>query len=51
MGDVRNQNDVKLLRLSWIFDINFPATFALLKERSYLDTIISSLPEQKKCIS
>ena len=42
--DARNQNDVKLLRLSWIFDINFPATFALLKERGYLDTILSSLP-------
>ena len=44
IGDARNRNDVKLLRLSWIFDINFPATFALLKERRYLDTILSSLP-------
>ena len=44
IGDVRNQNDVKLLRLSWIFDINFPATFTLLKERRYLDTILSSMP-------
>jgi len=43
IGDVRNQNDVKLLRLSWIFDINFPATFLILKEHKYLNTIISSM--------
>ncbi len=48
MGDVKNLNDVKLLRLSWIFDINFPATFAILKEHKYLSTIISSMPEAKE---
>ena len=48
IADARNQNDVKLLRLSWIFDINFPATFALLKERGYLDTILSSMPETEE---
>ncbi len=41
--EVRNQNDVKLLRLSWIFDINFPATFLVLKEHKYLDIIMSSM--------
>ncbi len=30
--DVKNLNDLKLLRLSWIFDINFQATFSILKE-------------------
>ncbi len=44
LADARNQNDVKLLRLSWIFDINFPVTFALLKERGYIGTILSSMP-------
>ncbi|MCQ1536740.1 HD domain-containing protein [Methanosarcina sp. KYL-1] len=42
--DVLNQNDVKLLRLSWVFDINFPETFALLRKHRYLEIIISSLP-------
>jgi hypothetical protein len=46
LADARNQNDVKLLRLSWIFDINFPATLALLKQRDYLDTILSSMKEE-----
>lgn len=43
--DVRNRNDVKLLRLSWVFDINFPKTFVLFKEKSYLEIIMSSLPK------
>ena len=46
--DMKNRNDVKLLRLSWIFDINFPATFSLLKDYGYLETIMSSLPEIKE---
>jgi HD superfamily phosphohydrolase YqeK len=48
IGDMKNRNDVKLLRLSWIFDINFPETFSLLKEYGYLETIMSSLPETKE---
>jgi hypothetical protein len=48
LADARNQNDIKLLRLSWIFDINFPATLALLKERGYLDKILTSIPETEE---
>jgi HD superfamily phosphohydrolase YqeK len=48
LADARNQNDIKLLRLSWIFDINFPATFSLLKEHGYLDTILSSMRETEE---
>lgn len=46
--DMKNRNDVKLLRLSWVFDINFPATFSLLKEYGYLEKIMSSLPDIKE---
>ncbi|MDQ1276135.1 MAG: hypothetical protein QG610_1710 [Euryarchaeota archaeon] len=48
ISDMKNRNDVKLLRLSWIFDINFPATFSLLKEYGYLEKIMSSLPDIKE---
>ncbi len=48
LADARNQNDIKLLRLSWIFDISFPATFAFLKEHGYLDTILSSMSETEE---
>lgn len=43
--DVKNINDLKLLRLSWVYDLNFPASFAILKECKYLNTVISSLVE------
>ncbi|MFY1110156.1 MAG: HD domain-containing protein [Methanosarcinaceae archaeon] len=46
--DVKNRNDVKLLRLSWVFDINFPETFSLLKETRYLEIIMSSLPKTEE---
>ncbi len=46
--DVKNINDLKLLRLSWVFDINFQATFSILKRRKYLGTIISSMPEAEE---
>jgi UTP:GlnB (protein PII) uridylyltransferase len=48
LADASNQNDLKLLRLSWIFDINFPATLSLLKERGYLNTILASIPETEE---
>lgn len=45
LTDTKNLNDIKFLRLSWIFDINFPAAFSLLRERGYLKTILYSIPE------
>jgi hypothetical protein len=45
IGDVKNLNDLRILRLSWVFDINFPATFSLLKKHKYLNMIISSMPD------
>lgn len=48
MKDVKNLNDIKLLRLSWIFDIYFPMTFSILKKQRYLDTIISSIHDAEE---
>ncbi len=48
--DVKNLNDMRLLRLSWIFDINFLVTFSFLIRRKYLDTIISSMPEAEEIL-
>jgi hypothetical protein len=45
IGDVKNLNDLRFLRLSWVFDINFPTTFSLLKGHKYLNMIISSMPD------
>jgi hypothetical protein len=48
MEDVKNQNDMKLLRMSWVFDLNLPSVFSILKTQGYLNKILSSLPETKE---
>jgi len=48
LADAKNRNDIKLLRLSWIFDISFPAAFSLLRERGYLETILYSMSETEE---
>lgn len=48
LKDVKNLNDLKLLRLSWVYDLNFPASFAILNEHKYLNTVISSLAESER---
>jgi hypothetical protein len=41
-------NDFKLLQLSWVFDLNFPASFRLVLDRGYIDGLSMTLPEDKK---
>lgn len=40
-------NDYHLLRLAWIFDINFGATFRLLLKKDYASVILSKLPSSE----
>jgi len=42
--NVRNLNDFKLLQVGWVFDINFPPTLNLLRERRYLEILQQALP-------
>jgi hypothetical protein len=46
--DVKNVNDLKLLRLSLIYDLNFPTSFTIIKKHKYLDTIISSMAKSEE---
>jgi len=41
---LRNWNDMKLLQLSWVYDINFAATLKRIRENKYLETVIDFLP-------
>lgn len=41
---LKTLNDFKLLQLSWVFDLNFAASFRLLKERDYIGNIAATLP-------
>jgi hypothetical protein len=44
-ANVKTCNDMRLARLSWIFDINFPETLRLVRERGYIDMIVERLPQ------
>jgi hypothetical protein len=51
MADTRcmnTLNDYKLLQISWIFDVDFGATFREVLKREYVDRIFATLPETKE---
>lgn len=41
---IKNCNDSRLMKLTWIFDIYFPITLSLVKEREYIQKSINALP-------
>ncbi|MCL0061201.1 HD domain-containing protein [Thermodesulfovibrionales bacterium] len=46
LSKVKALNDFKLMQLSWVYDINFGATFRLLSEKEYIERIIARLPQK-----
>ncbi len=46
MADLRTLQDFKLLQIGWIYDVNFPRTFQIVRERKYLEAIRDALPEK-----
>jgi len=44
-SDIKTENDFKIMKLSWVYDMNFTASIRLLRERNYLNRIIDKLPE------
>lgn len=47
---LKTLGDLRLLYLSWIFDINFPITLALIKEKGYLERLLADLSLQPEII-
>lgn len=45
---IRTLDDRKLVRLMWIYDVNFSWTMQRIVERGYIDKIINNLPQDKK---
>jgi len=43
---LRTQGDRKIVRLMWVYDINFSWTLQRIVERGYIDLIIKYLPQQ-----
>ncbi|MCX8070241.1 MAG: HD domain-containing protein [Thermodesulfovibrionales bacterium] len=46
LSDVVTLNDVKLLQLSWIFDINFKETYRIFEQRRYLNAIVNTITDK-----
>lgn len=44
--DVVSEIDVKIMQLSWVYDINFKPTFELLLRERFLEKIYNSLPKK-----
>lgn len=44
MADLKTLNDFKLLQMGWVFDLNFPRTFQLVREKGYLEMLRDALP-------
>lgn len=42
---VKSQSDFTLLRLSWVYDLNFPGSFRILSGRESLDALAETLPK------
>ena len=45
LSKIKTLNDFKLLQLSWIFDLNYKPTFALVMQRNIIDNITKKLPD------
>ncbi len=45
VGDLETLNDFKLLQMGWIYDLHFPRTFRIVRERGYLEAIRDALPQ------
>ena len=45
MKHLRTINDFKLMKMGWVYDLNFPASFAAVRERRYLEAIRDALPD------
>lgn len=47
---VENQLDIKVMQLSWVYDINFKQSFELVMKNRFLEKIYNSLPKNDKVI-
>ncbi|MGD9731175.1 MAG: hypothetical protein AB7U45_03260 [Desulfamplus sp.] len=48
INSVKELNDLKLMQISWVFDLNFSNSIRRVKERGYAAQLISTLSIQKK---
>ncbi|MCW3804657.1 HD domain-containing protein [Plebeiibacterium marinum] len=46
-ANIKNQLDIKVMQLSWVFDLNFKPSLEILKEKGYINIIANCLPQNK----
>ena len=46
--NLKTLNDFKVYQMGWIYDLNFPKSYQLVKERNYLNKLRKALPELSK---
>ena len=44
-GKVKNETDVKIMQLSWVFDLNFKPSFEIISENRLFEKIYNTLPK------
>jgi hypothetical protein len=44
MKHLRTQNDFRVIRLGWVYDVNFPETFRQIRRRGYFEKIRDVMP-------
>lgn len=51
LQDLKTQTDLKLLQISWVFDLNFYPSFQMLKKRKLIQKIAATLPQSKAIVA
>jgi hypothetical protein len=44
-SNIKTENDFKLMKLSWVYDMHFDESVRLLKDKNYIEKIIDKLPQ------
>lgn len=44
--DIKTMDDIKIMQLSWVYDLNFKASFRILANGRYVDKIYGTLPKR-----
>ena len=44
---LKNQLDIKVMQLSWVFDLNYKSSLEILKEKGYIKIIYNTMPQNE----
>lgn len=51
INDLETFNDFKALQIGWIYDLNFPRTFQMVREKGYLEIICDALSAESSRVA